>query len=112
MTVAKLVNDCSQIGITHPIVPGIMPINNYEGSIHMIGFCKTKIPTRVTAALEPIKDNEEAVRLYRIHLGTEMCKKILAHGIRTLHLYTLNMEKFALAILTVFFFISFFFCLT
>lgn len=30
-----------------------------------------------------------------------MCKKILAHGIRALHLYTLNMEKSALAILMV-----------
>jgi hypothetical protein len=51
--------------------------------------------------LEPIKDNEEAVRAYGIHLGTEMCKKILAHGIKTLHLYTLNMEKSALGILAV-----------
>lgn len=54
------------------------------------------------AALEPIKDNEEAVKAYGIHLGTEMCKKIMAHGIKTVHLYTLNMEKSALAILTVF----------
>lgn len=53
------------------------------------------------AALEPIKDNEEAVKAYGIHLGTEMCKKILAHGIKTLHLYTLNMEKSALGILMV-----------
>ncbi|GMN56080.1 hypothetical protein TIFTF001_025190 [Ficus carica] len=96
----KFVNDCRQIGITCPIVPGIMPINNYKGFLRMTGFCKTKIPAEITAALEPIKDNDEAVRSYGIHLGTEMCKKILAHGIRTLHLYTLNMEKSALAILT------------
>ncbi|KAK4421866.1 Methylenetetrahydrofolate reductase 1 [Sesamum alatum] len=95
----KFVNDCRQIGITCPIVPGIMPINNYKGFIRMTGFCKTKIPPEIMAALEPIKDNEEAVRAYGIHLGTEMCKKIMASGIRTLHLYTLNMEKSALAIL-------------
>ncbi|RVW28796.1 putative methylenetetrahydrofolate reductase [Vitis vinifera] len=58
-----------------------------------------EIPSEVTAALEPIKDNDEAVKAYGIHLGTEMCKKILAHGIKTVHLYTLNMEKSALAIL-------------
>ncbi|KVH89086.1 hypothetical protein Ccrd_008948 [Cynara cardunculus var. scolymus] len=58
------------------------------------------IPSEITAALEPIKDNEEAVRAYGVHLGTEMCKKIMASGIKTLHLYTLNMEKSALAILT------------
>lgn len=95
----KFVNDCRQIGITCPIVPGIMPINNYKGFLRMTGFCKTKIPAEITAALEPIKENEEAVKAYGIHLGTEMCKKILAHGIKTVHLYTLNMEKSALAIL-------------
>ncbi|KAJ7947419.1 Methylenetetrahydrofolate reductase [Quillaja saponaria] len=95
----KFVNDCRRIGITCPIVPGIMPINNYKGFIRMTGFCKTKVPAEITAALEPIKDNEEAVKSYGIHLGTEMCKKILAHGIKTLHLYTLNMEKSALGIL-------------
>lgn len=95
----KFVNDCRQIGITCPIVPGIMPINNYKGFIRMTGFCKTRIPAEIMAALEPIKDNEEAVKAYGIHLGTEMCKKIMAHGIKTLHLYTLNMEKSALAIL-------------
>lgn len=62
-----------------------------------------QIPPEITAALEPIKENEEAVKAYGIHLGTEMCKKILAHGIKTLHLYTLNMEKSALAILMVIF---------
>ncbi|MCD7469447.1 Methylenetetrahydrofolate reductase 1 [Datura stramonium] len=95
----KFVNDCRQIGINCPIVPGIMPINNYKGFLRMTGFCKTKIPEEIMAALEPIKDNEEAVKAYGIHLGTEMCKKILASGIKTLHLYTLNMEKSALAIL-------------
>eukprot|EP00262_Sarcandra_glabra_P001984 TRINITY_DN1218_c0_g1_i1.p1 TRINITY_DN1218_c0_g1~~TRINITY_DN1218_c0_g1_i1.p1 ORF type:complete len:595 (+),score=95.49 TRINITY_DN1218_c0_g1_i1:116-1900(+) len=95
----KFVNDCRAIGIKCPIVPGIMPINNYKGFLRMTGFCKTKIPSEITAALEPIKDNEEAVKAYGIHLGTEMCKKILAHGIKTVHLYTLNMEKSALAIL-------------
>ncbi|KAD3069105.1 hypothetical protein E3N88_36985 [Mikania micrantha] len=58
------------------------------------------IPSEITAALEPIKDNEEAVRAYGVQLGTEMCKKIMASGIKTLHLYTLNMEKSALGILT------------
>eukprot|EP00252_Welwitschia_mirabilis_P015367 TRINITY_DN3377_c0_g1_i3.p1 TRINITY_DN3377_c0_g1~~TRINITY_DN3377_c0_g1_i3.p1 ORF type:complete len:639 (+),score=114.53 TRINITY_DN3377_c0_g1_i3:244-1917(+) len=95
----KFVNDCRQIGIKCPIVPGIMPINNYKGFLRMTGFCKTKIPSEITSALEPIKDNEEAVKAYGIHLGTEMCKKILASGIKTLHMYTLNLEKSALGIL-------------
>ncbi|KAF2325621.1 hypothetical protein GH714_031264 [Hevea brasiliensis] len=75
---------------------GVATPENYQKDLE---YFKRKIPAEVTAALEPIKDNEEAVRAYGIHLGTEVCKKILAHGIKTLHLYTLNMEKSALAIL-------------
>ena len=51
--------------------------------------------------MEPIKDNEEAVKAYGIHFATEMCKKILAHGITTLHIYTLNVDKSAIGILMV-----------
>ncbi|CAN8280126.1 unnamed protein product [Cochlearia groenlandica] len=95
----KFVNDCRQIGINCPIVPGIMPISNYKGFLRMAGFCKTKIPAELTAALEPIKENDEAVKAYGIHFATEMCKKILAHGITSLHLYTLNVDKSAIGIL-------------
>ncbi|KAK1309757.1 putative methylenetetrahydrofolate reductase [Acorus calamus] len=76
-----------------------MPITNYKGFLRMTGFCKSKIPAEIKSALEPIKDNEEAVKAYGIHLGTQMCRKIIANGIKTLHLYTLNMETSALAIL-------------
>lgn len=60
-----------------------------------------QIPPEVSAALEPIKHNDEAVRNYGIHLGTEMCRKILASGIKALHIYTFNKEASALAILMV-----------
>ncbi|KAL8489004.1 hypothetical protein ACS0TY_025056 [Phlomoides rotata] len=39
----KFVNDCRQIGITRPIVLGIMYVNNYKGFICMISFYKTKV---------------------------------------------------------------------
>lgn len=60
-----------------------------------------QVPAEVAAALEPIKHNDEAVRNYGIHLGAEMCRKILASGIKGLHLYTFNKEVSALAILMV-----------
>lgn len=38
---------------------------------------------------------------YGIHLGTEMCKKLLAAGTPGLHMYTLNLDTAAVAILKV-----------
>jgi methylenetetrahydrofolate reductase (NADPH) len=39
----KFVSNCREIGIKCPIVPGIMPIQNYKGFLRMTGLCKTKV---------------------------------------------------------------------
>ena len=95
----KFVKDCRNIGITVPIVPGIMPIQSYGGFMRMTGFCKTKVPQEIFDTLEPIKDNDAAVKAYGIHLGTEMCKKLIAAGTPGLHMYSLNQDKAVVGIL-------------
>ena len=44
-----------------------MPIMTYGGFKRMTGFCKTKIPSEVSEALEAIKDNDEAVKVCQAH---------------------------------------------
>jgi methylenetetrahydrofolate reductase (NADPH) len=39
----KFVSNCREIGIKCPIVPGIMPIQNYKGFLRMTSLCKTKV---------------------------------------------------------------------
>lgn len=95
----KFVTDCRRIGISCPIIPGILAISTYRNLAYMIKMCKPKMPKEMKDALELVKDNEEAMVEYGIRMGTEMCKKILAHGIKTLHFYTINKERTALAIL-------------
>lgn len=96
----KFVDDCRAIGITAEILPGIMPIQTYGGFKRMTGFCKTRVPQSVLDTVEPIKDNDEAIKAYGIHLGYEMCKKILDAGkTQGLHMYSLNLERTAMGIL-------------
>jgi hypothetical protein len=42
-------------GINVPIIPGIMPIQDYNGFKRMTGFCKTYVPKEILDELEPIK---------------------------------------------------------
>ena len=77
----------------------MMPIMTYGGFKRMTGFCKTHVPKEVEAALESIKDNDEAVKNFGIDLGTRMCKRILDSGTPGLHMYTLNTERSSVAIL-------------
>lgn len=78
---------------------GIMPIMTYGGFKRMTSFCKTAIPAEISEQLEKIKDNDEAVKAYGIQLGTDMCRRLLEFGTPGLHMYTLNLESTAVAIL-------------
>lgn len=97
----KWVADCRAIGITVPILPGIMPINNYASWKRMTDFCKTAIPQEIRDAIEPIKDDDEKVKEVGVTIVADMCSRILnaGVGITGLHMYTLNLEKSVIAIL-------------
>ena len=95
----KFVDDCRQIGITCPILPGIMPIQTYNGFKKMTGFCKTQVPQEITDTLEKIKDDDVAVKAYGIELGARMCQTLLDKGTPGLHMYSLNLEKTVIGIL-------------
>ncbi|KAJ0408528.1 hypothetical protein P43SY_006458 [Pythium insidiosum] len=89
----RFVQACREAGITVPIIPGIMPIQNYSGFVRMTSFCNTVVPDEIKAALEPIKDNDEAVKDYGVELGIRMCRELLEAGVPGLHFYTLNLER-------------------
>ncbi|EIE19820.1 methylenetetrahydrofolate reduct [Coccomyxa subellipsoidea C-169] len=95
----KFVQDVRSLGITCPIIPGIMPIMTYGGFKRMTSFCKTAIPSEISEHLEKIKDNDEAVKAYGIELGTQMCRRLLEAGTPGLHMYTLNLENASVSIL-------------
>jgi len=83
-------------GITVPIVPGIMPIQTFNGFLRAAtAIAKTIIPQSYLDALEPYKNNDEKVREIGTKLVADMCRKVLAApiGVRCLHFYTMNLER-------------------
>lgn len=42
-------------GIDVPIIPGVMPIQNYASFRRMTALCKASVPLSILTALEPIK---------------------------------------------------------
>ena len=89
------VKEIRKAGITIPIVPGIAPIQNWNGFMRATSLAKTIIPQSFLDVLEPHKNDDEKVRALGTKLVADMCKKILAEplGIRGLHFYTMNLEK-------------------
>ena len=54
----KFVDDCNRIGITCPIIPGILPIYNYRNFKRMVGFCCVNVPLKILEDLEQIKNDD------------------------------------------------------
>jgi methylenetetrahydrofolate reductase (NADPH) len=81
-------------GITVPIVPGIMPIQTWNGFQRATSLAKTIIPDDYRNALEPLKNDDEQVRALGTKLVADLCRKILDSGlgIKGLHFYTMNLE--------------------
>lgn len=80
-------------GITVPIVPGIMPIATYASFVRRANHMKANIPEEWMKRLEPVKNDDVAVREIGSKLVAEMCRKILAAGIPHLHFYTMNLAQ-------------------
>jgi len=79
-----------RIGVNVPIVPGIMPITNYEQLNRFIRICGATVPMRLALQLEKVKDNPEAVMQLGIAHATVQCIELLARGVPGIHFYTLN----------------------
>lgn len=93
------VKRAQEAGVSIPIIPGIMPIQNYNGFKRMTTLCKTSVPQAITDALEPIAEDESKVKEYGIELCAEMCQKLMDAGCNFLHFYTLNLEKTVVAVI-------------
>lgn len=99
-TFLKYVEDCRNIGINCPIIPGILPIQAYQSLRHIVKLSRLEVPQEIIDAITPIKDNDEAIRNYGIDQATTICKELLnSDKVHGLHFYTLNREVATIEIL-------------
>ena len=78
------------IGINIPIVPGIMPITNYDQLNRFVRLCGATVPMRLALQLEKLKDHPEAVAQLGVAHATVQCIELLHRGVPGIHFYTLN----------------------
>jgi methylenetetrahydrofolate reductase (NADPH) len=82
-------DECAATGITAPIVPGILPIEDFWKTVRFADSCATSIPDWMFTAFE----NAEATGshdLLATAIATEQCDGLLSNGVDHLHFYTLN----------------------
>lgn len=92
------VDNCHKLGITIPIVPGIMPIMKFSQLARFSDACGAEIPRWMRRTLEGYGDDIESVQAFGLDVVTQLCEKLIAGGAPGLHFYTLNQATPSLAI--------------
>ncbi len=86
----RFVDECEAAGIAVPIVPGIMPINNFSQLARFSDACGAEIPRWMRLKLEGYRDDTASIRSFGLDVVTSLCDKLLTEGAPGLHFYTLN----------------------
>ncbi len=82
-----------KLGVTVPIVPGIMPISNFSQLRRFSEQCGAEIPRWIGKRMQAYGDDAESVRAFGADVVAQLCERLVAGGAPGLHFYTLNLAK-------------------
>lgn len=80
---------CDKAGITNPIIPGVLPIENFERMKGFAARCGATVPDWMPTAFENAAA-ADATELLSVSIASEMCDTLRREGAGHIHLYTLN----------------------
>ncbi len=90
------VDEVRKLGVTVPIVPGIMPIHNYAKIAQFAARDGIEIPRWVALKMEGYLDDAASVRAFGIDVVARLCERLVAGGAPGIHFYTLNQAALSL----------------
>ncbi|HMV17896.1 MAG TPA: methylenetetrahydrofolate reductase [NAD(P)H] [Rhodocyclaceae bacterium] len=91
-------DECDKLGITVPIVPGIMPIVSFSKLARFSDACGAEIPRWMRRKFESFGDDSDSIRTFGLDVVTGLCEKLLAAGAPGLHFYCMNQSGPTLAL--------------
>ncbi|WP_342076485.1 methylenetetrahydrofolate reductase [NAD(P)H] [Yoonia sp. SS1-5] len=80
---------CVKAGIDAPIIPGILPVENWTGTQRFAAQCGAHIPAVIRDAFANAT-RDGTTDLLATALATELCDELVEGGVEHLHFYTLN----------------------
>ncbi|MCA3159806.1 MAG: methylenetetrahydrofolate reductase [NAD(P)H] [Burkholderiales bacterium] len=86
----RFVDEVQALGVSIPIVPGIMPITNYTQLVRFSEACGADIPRWIKSRLQSFGDDSASIRAFGLDVVAAMCERLLKGGAPGLHFYTLN----------------------
>ncbi len=83
-------DDCEDLGIDEPIIPGIMPITQFARIKRITSLCGAVIPDVLAAKLEAVQEDKDAQFEIGVEFAIEQCQELIHEGVPGIHFYVLN----------------------
>ena len=85
-------------GVNVPIVPGILPVTNFEQVKQFSARCGASVPRWLAGFFEGLDEEPETRKLVAAHVAGQQCRLLQEEGVREFHFYTLNRPELTRAI--------------
>jgi methylenetetrahydrofolate reductase (NADPH) len=92
------VDEARRLGVTQPIVPGIMPFHNFARIAQFAARDGIEIPRWVALKMEGYMDDTASIRAFGLDVITQLCARLIERGVPAVHFYTLNQSALTLEI--------------
>lgn len=86
----RFVDRCQQARLDIDIIPGIMPIHQFDRLKNFSARCGAAIPQWLSQEMKVYDGQPEGQRQLGIEIVTQLCQRLLEAGAPGLHFYTLN----------------------
>jgi methylenetetrahydrofolate reductase (NADPH) len=88
-----MVDDLAALGVTKPVIPGIIPVTNFAQVARFAALAGAAVPTSLAQRLEAVSDRPDEVRRIGVEVATDLISELLDAGVPGIHLYTLNFAR-------------------
>jgi methylenetetrahydrofolate reductase (NADPH) len=85
-------------GITIPIVPGILPVQNFKQARSFAQRAGASLPDWLAAKFDGLDDDAETRKLVAATVAAGQVQKLAKHGVENFHFYTMNRADLVFAI--------------
>jgi methylenetetrahydrofolate reductase (NADH) len=85
-------------GINIPVIPGIVPIHNFEQTMVFSAKCGTSIPQWLARRFTGLSNDPETRKLVGVAIACEQVMDLVDRGITDFHFYTMNRADLTYAI--------------
>jgi methylenetetrahydrofolate reductase (NADPH) len=97
-TYLRFLDRCLAKGITVPIVPGILPVSNFQQVVKFSAMCGASVPGWMGQLFEGLEEDVETRLMVAAVVAAEQVRLLQANGVDEFHFYTLNRPDLTYAI--------------